>query len=207
MKTELPRQLVHISGLLFIILAQFIGGLLTAFYFFVIAGTILLYSEYMKREQNRWLGIIDRFESKLRELAIKLERKEIERPFLCAFWFYAGCGLAFLIFPLNIASAACAMLAIGDASSTLVGMRFGKHRIMKNKTLEGSSAFFLTAFFISLIFINPLLALLGSIVAMLTELIPGLSIFKKLRKKHLIDDNFLIPIIAGAVMFLVGFLF
>ena len=148
------------------------------------------------------LGFVSKFESKLRELAIKLERKEIERPFLCAFWFYAGCGLAFLFFPLNIASAACAMLAIGDAASTLVGMRFGKHNILKNKTLEGSGAFFLTAFFISLIFVNPVLAFAGSVTATIAELIPGLSITQKLRKKHLIDDNFLIPILAGFVMLL-----
>jgi len=52
MKTEFPRQLVHVSGLLFIILAQLIGGLLTAFYFFIIAATILLYSDYIRSEQK-----------------------------------------------------------------------------------------------------------------------------------------------------------
>jgi len=202
-RLELHRQLVHLSGFLFVILAQFTGSFLAGFYFLIIAFTLFLYSEFVRRQQKVLWGLVDRFEEKFREFAVKLERKEVYRPFAGAIWFYFGCGLAFLLFPLNIASAACIMLSIGDALSTLAGIKFGKHKILKNKSVEGSATLFITSLIISQFFVPLNLAIIGSLTATFVELIPDMPSLKQLKKKSLVDDNYLIPLISGLVMFMI----
>ena len=201
MEIEVSRQLVHLSGLLFILLAQFVGGLLTAFYFFMIALSFFIYSEYIRREERRLGNFIRMFESRFRDFVAKLERKNIARPFTGAIWFYLSCGLAFLIFPLPMASAAGAMLAVGDSLSTIIGTRFGKHRILGNKTLEGSLVLVIASFFVSLVFVNPYPALFGSITAGIAELIPEIKRLRNLKESGWLDDNLLIPLLAGLVMY------
>jgi len=195
MRAELPRQLLHLSGLLFIILAQFIEKEITITYFFVIALFFLLYSEYIKREEKRLANILNRLEHKFRDLTLRFERKEhLKNPFQGAFWFYLSCALTLLIFPFHIASAACCMLAVGDSFSTLFGVKFGRHKITGNKSFEGSLACFLGSFAIGLFFVNPVLSLIGAVAAAFAEL------------SQRINDNFTIPIVSGFVMFLFSLL-
>ncbi|RLI96064.1 MAG: hypothetical protein DRO99_05060, partial [Candidatus Aenigmatarchaeota archaeon] len=120
---ETRRQLVHFSGLLFVLLAQVVGGVSAGIYFFLIAATFLAYSEYVVRETKRTMGMLESLEKRMRDFVIRFERKDVKRPFSGAIWFYAGCGFTFLLFSLPEASAACAMLAVGDSVSTLVGKR------------------------------------------------------------------------------------
>lgn len=197
---EAKRQLIHLSGLLFVVLAQITGGLAAAVYFLMIAATFLLYSEHVIRERKRLTGLLDSMERRIRNFAIGFERSESPRPFLGAFWFYVGCGLSFLIFPIPVASAACAMLAVGDSFSTLIGSRCGRNKLLGNKSLEGSSAFLISSALIALIFVDIRLAIMGAIAATVSELIPETIWLRKYKSRGLIDDNLLIPIIAGLVM-------
>ena len=199
---EARRQMIHISGLLFILLAQFTGRLAAAALFFMIAATFLIYSEYVRREEKRLAGFLHTVEKNIRSLAIRFERKGLSRPFLGAFWFYAGCGIAFLFYPIPIASAACAMLAVGDSLSTLAGTRFGRHRLIGSKTAEGSIALITGSLLISLLFVGPLTALIGSVAAALAELATEVGPIKSVRDRGFIDDNLVIPIIAGLAMLL-----
>jgi len=199
---ESRRQLLHLSGLLFVALAQFTGGLAAAIYFFMIAATFLVYSEYVRREKKRLAGFMDVMEKRIRGFASKFERDMIPRPFLGAFWFYVGCGTAFLIFPLPAASAACAILAVGDALSTLFGSKFGRHVLVGKKTVEGSVAFFAGAVLVSLMFVGAWAALAGSVAATAAELLPDTALLSRAKKMGLLDDNLLIPVVAGLVMVL-----
>jgi len=161
-------------------------------YFFILALFFLLYSEYVKREEKRLSNILKRMEHRFRDLTLKFERKEqLKNPFQGAFWFYFSCALTLLIFPFAIASAACSMLAVGDSFSTLFGLKFGRHKIRKNKTLEGSLACFLGSFAVGLFFVNPILSITGAMAASIAELSPK------------INDNLTIPLVSGIVMFLV----
>ena len=201
---EAKRQLVHLSGLLFVALAQFTGGGMAALYFFMIAATFLLYSEHVRRERKRLAGFLETMEKRIRGFITGFERAGAARPFLGAFWFYAGCGIAFLLFPMPAASAACAMLAVGDAASTLLGTRFGRHRAAGSKTIEGSAAFFVCALLVALVFVDVRLALAGSIAATFTELVPEARPLLAVKKKGMLDDNLLIPVISGLVMALLS---
>jgi dolichol kinase len=188
--SELNRQFVHIAGILFIILAQFIGKLIVIWYALAAAG-LLIWSLYIRRQSQ----FLSRIEAKFRPIILKLERDHVN-PFIGAMWFFAGSGAAFLIFPHLIASAACTMLAIGDGLATIVGQKWGKHKLLKGKSLEGS----LACWFGSLtaaVFLPFLKVLIGATIATFVELLPALT-----KHKNLIDDNWLIPIVTGIVIWL-----
>ena len=154
------RQLVHLSGLLFILLAQFMNKAASGLLFILIALFFLAYSEHVSRfRKNHGITFLSKIDSKIRGLAFWLERKETKKPFTGAFWFYMGIGLAFLLFPIKAASVAGAILAVSDSLSTLIGIRFGKHRLIGKKTYEGTSAFFISALLVCLVFFNPAIKL------------------------------------------------
>jgi len=198
MNSSLARgALVHISGLLFVFLAQFIGGFLISIYAFMIAASFLLYSQIIIINQKR-LVKWERLISSKSNTENTTENDIIKRPFVGSFWFYFAFFITFIIFPLNIASASCAILAVGDCLSGLVGRRFGKHKIIGNKSIEGSVVFLLSSFLVALIFISPLLAIIGAVIAMFVELITEQSLLKR---KHA-NDNLLIPIIISIILYL-----
>lgn len=195
MKTELRRQLVHFSGLLFIVLAQFVAKPVIIFYFFMASVFFIAYSEYIVREQKRLAGLLERMEARFRDFVRTFERKEVERPFMGAFWFYFAGGVSFLVFSHGIASAAMAAMAVGDALSTLAGKRFGRHRTVGSKTLEGSIACFIGSFIGAFFFLQSVyLVLLAAAVATAVELVVGFS------RNRYIDDNLLIPVAVGLVL-------
>lgn len=94
------------------------------------------------------------------------------------------------------------VLGAADPVAAQVGRRFGQVRIRRNRTLEGTGAFFLTAFLTSLLVLGLLwpgtdhailVALLAAGVGAVAELVSGK-----------IDDNLLIPLaVAGATSLLV----
>jgi dolichol kinase len=196
-ESETPRQLVHMSGLLFIALAQLMDKMAVGALFMVAAFFFLLYSEYVSRCGKNHGTLLSRIECRLRDFAFMLERKETKRPFAGAFWFYFGAGVAFLLFPLNAASAAGAVLAVSDSLSTIIGKRLGRHRILGKKTLEGTAAFFASALVVCLLFFNPAAAIIGAAAASFAELLPEWNPVSRSRFSGLLDDNLLIPIIAG----------
>lgn len=205
MKMEISRQLLHLSGFLFVLLAQFTSGFLVSFYTFLVAITLFLYSEIIRREQKRLHGLVDRMEQTIRGILTKLETREVERPFVGAIWFFFSFGLIYLLFPMspiNIAATLGLILAIGDSLSTLVGLKLGKHRLAGQKTWEGSITFFVVVLLIALLFLPPPLSILTAFVATIAELIPDTKPLLRYKKRGYIDDNLLIPVITGAVLML-----
>jgi dolichol kinase len=196
-ESEIPRQLVHMSGLAFIALAFFIDKMSVGILFMLAALFFLLYSEYVNTCGKNHRTLLSRLECRLREFALMLERKDVKRPFAGAFWFYFGAGLAFLLFPLNAASAAAATLAVSDSLSTIIGKRFGRHPVLGKKTLEGTAAFFTSAFLVCALFLNPFLGITASIAATSAELLPEWRRISSSRLSGLLDDNLLIPLISG----------
>ncbi|MEA3432721.1 MAG: hypothetical protein U9R01_08695 [candidate division WOR-3 bacterium] len=105
--------------------------------------------------------------------------------------------LVIIFLPKSIAITAILFLVFGDAVSTLIGMRFGKIKLMGGKkSLEGSLSFFLICMGIGLglmqlprIELTFWLILFGALVATITEL---LSIS--------LDDNLTVAPITGIVM-------
>ncbi|MHA1340045.1 MAG: hypothetical protein ACTSRZ_07535 [Promethearchaeota archaeon] len=79
------------------------------------------------------------------------------------------------ILPLNISITAILVSCLSDAISAIIGRRFGKHKVKligdNIKSYEGFLAGFISAFFISLIFLSPAMALLNAFIFLLLDII------------------------------------
>jgi dolichol kinase len=106
--------------------------------------------------------------------------------------------LTIISFPKPIALAAIATLAVGDPLAALVGIRFGKHPLATNRTIEGSLAFFTVALassFLSLFRAGGVAwpAALG----ISAGLAVAVTAFETLPIK--LDDNLTIPLFTGFI--------
>lgn len=198
MNPEYRRQLVHLSGILFVLLVQAVPQPVAVATFAIIALLFFVYAELIAREESRILRLFRFFEPELRKFALTFERRN-SRPFLGATLFYLAAAICFALFPLPVASAAIAILAIGDGVATLVGVRFGIHKIFGRKSVEGSLAFILTAAAAASFFVPPMLALAGALAGALAELALGHPTLQPFQNRGL-DDNLFIPLAAAALI-------
>ena len=189
---ELRRQLAHAMGIFAVPVILYFGKFWSllllaaiAIFFFILAAYKL---EKIRRKKifllEEFSAIENFFEEKIYK---KFERKE-SFPMKGAILFYFGSFLTLLIFSEQIAAAGIAVLAIGDSVSTLIGKKFGRHKISGNKTLEGSLGFFVSAFAVLLFFVSPERAAFAALASALAEA------FLK------IDDNISVPISAAIAL-------
>jgi dolichol kinase len=120
-----------------------------------------------------------------------LRNAEYSHRMTGASWVFVGSLLTILIFPKAIAITAILILSTGDATAALVGKRYGRYPIM-GKTVEGTLAFIAAGIiFTSWVPTVPFLVkIIGALAGALVEL-----------PKTFIDDNLLIPLVSGAVMY------
>ncbi len=107
--------------------------------------------------------------------------------------------LVVLFFSKPIAISALVFLSVGDVAASVFGSLYGRNRILRQKTLEGSLAF-LTASLIGAAIlvvcglpISTHILIAGALAATIIEAIP-----------LFLDDNFTIGLAAGLVMHLVS---
>jgi dolichol kinase len=201
MRTELPRQLVHLSGLLFVLLSIYMGRAPTAALFLSLALFFLAYSLYIRAGRSTPGQLIHKIEYAFRRLFMRFER-ETDRPFLGAFWFYFSLFLVFLLFPMDAALLAGLILSVGDALATMAGKPLGRHEILPGKSLEGSAAFLAGSLVVCLFFTAPHLALAASLGGLLGELLPGLPSLRALAGRGILNDNLTTPTLAGLAAWL-----
>lgn len=109
--------------------------------------------------------------------------------------------LTIISFPKSIALIAIYTLASADPLSAIIGIRFGKHKIVKEKTLEGSSAFFAASLIVCLIVLLPIpgntfwpvlgVSLFASFMITCFEMVP-----------IKLDDNLTIPLMTAIILWI-----
>ncbi|MBJ00821.1 MAG: hypothetical protein CME67_06265 [Halobacteriovoraceae bacterium] len=105
--------------------------------------------------------------------------------------------LTIITFPKPLALIAIYTLAIADPLSAVIGIRFGKRRIVEHKSLEGSAAFFLSTFLISLGIFSLTLGSASFLAISISFFLALLaSVFEMLPLK--LDDNLTIPLFTAA---------
>ena len=111
-----------------------------------------------------------------------------------ALYLVAGILLAVLLFEKNVALASITIVTLGDSVSHVFGKLFGKirHPLNRYKFIEGSLVGFAAAVIGAAFFVVWTQALVAAAVAMVIE-----SFELKLRR---VDDNLLIPLVAGLVI-------
>ena len=189
-KKELGRQILHFSGILFVALSHFIG-------FKILLGVLLIsfFTAIIFRflESTLKISIVNKI-SAFTSKHTRKEEKE-KKVYLGTAYFFAGLILVLLIFnSMQIFRAAALVLILGDSFSTIFGKLYGKHKIFfnKEKSIEGSFAGFVAAFFGVLTQVSIPIALAISIFGMIIESIPWK-----------LNDNFTIPIFVGALLWLI----
>lgn len=188
-KRELKRQSLHIfTGLVIVMLL----------YADAIDVTILA----MLTVLALLLSIISlKFKVPVVNISLEHMGREEEKNFPGKGFFYylLGSTLAAALFHKNIAIASILILAFGDSFSRYIGQFYGRIRspFSRKKLLEGWIAGIAAATAAALFFVPWYAALAASMVAMTIE-----SLELKMLK-HTIDDNLLIPVIAGTVITMV----
>ncbi len=103
-------------------------------------------------------------------------------------FFVAATIIAFSVFDFAIAITALLLTVFGDLFSALIGIKFGKRKIFKQKTLEGFIAGFITNLAVGFLLLPdyPALYITMAFVASTVELLTGK-----------LDDNLTVPLFAG----------
>ncbi len=115
-----------------------------------------------------------------------------------ASWVLISAAVCVLVFPKLITITAFSILIISDTTAALIGRRFGTRKF-NDKTLEGSTAFVVSAAIVILftpkvqhLFMEYLIAILSAVIGALAEVFSF----------DIIDDNFAIPVAIGASLWL-----
>ena len=108
-----------------------------------------------------------------------------------------GGFICLVIFPKEVAAISILMFAIGDPVSNFVGTKYGKDKILGNKTLQGTIACFVICMIISFSYVSMIgafsferymvIGLLAGLIGAITELVPVMKF----------NDNFTMPTLSG----------
>ncbi len=183
---ELKRQLVHLSGSVLAGVYLLLGRSPTLTLSLLgLTAALFIYISYRRGREV------------LSPIMTSLERKEAlkKSPARGAVFYFLGISLAILLFPPYITPAVIIITTVGDAFSTLVGLKFGSIKLPynKDKSLQGSLAFLGSAFVATSLIISPALAFTGSIMGAVAE-----SLIDKRD-----EDNIAVPLFAGVSMKLI----
>ncbi len=113
--------------------------------------------------------------------------------------------LTILSFPKAIAIASIYTLAFADPLSAIIGIKFGKHHIVKEKSVEGSIAFFICTFLAIGLSFN-LLGITGFSVWIIAFLVGVIVTFFEMIPLRL-DDNLTIPLFTAVILWLISSFF
>lgn len=186
--SEIYRKCIHLIGLVVPLIywatnKQVILFLLGSFLF------IFLISELYRIK----FGIPKEADVYIRPLIRPQERRGIGAHV----FFAAGAFVAVLVYPKDIAIAAMFVAVIADGAAAVIGRRWGRHRLVGKKTLEGTLTLFSVAIVTNTsIFVagfrlpfhtSAMLSLAGATAAACIELLP-------------LNDNLTIPIATGFAM-------
>ncbi len=181
---ELKRKLFHLFSILYIPLFYLLNKY---FGFYYAIGIFLLLSIIFLIEEIYRI----KFDKKLPFFNV-LYRENDKNKIAAHFYFTIGAMFVFLFFPFDIACVSLLMTTFGDAFAALIGVRFGRHKIYKEKSLEGSLAEF---------FVNLLIAsiILNDFYVVFSMALTATAVEVFLTK---VDDNLGIPLLSGFVGFL-----
>ena len=185
---EVKRKALHVTIILIIILYAILEKSVSkqiSLFTLVFILLFLLITEFIRLELNIEVPIIR-----------QIIRAKEERRMHGAIYFLTATIICLAVFDFKIALAALLMTVFGDMFAALVGKRFGKTLIFKNKTLSGCLVELVINLIVGLIILNNIYIIIAmAFTATLIE-----TFISEL------DDNLFVPLFAGFVGQLLFFL-
>lgn len=195
---EVMRKAIHLSSLAIPVVYFFIPKtlalaiLLPLTIAFALSDVLRLFHAPTGRVYERYLGFL------LRDH----EKNNKGRRLNGATYVLLSATICVLLFPKVIVVTAFAILIVSDSAAALIGRRFGRHRFFA-KSIEGTTAFFVTAAAVVLVspkvlYVPPeyAIGIGGALLGAIVEASP-----------LPVDDNLTIPLSIGAMMWACYLLF
>ncbi len=195
---HIPRRLFHISmGMSCGLIYKYFLTYQQAIHILGISTCILYILEQVRLNYPEFKSIFTQASKYLLRAEEQL-KESASIPFLM------GLLLTVLTFPKEISLVAIFTLAISDPISAIIGIQFGKRKIKEHRSVEGSSAFLISALIIHLIVLSPVFSGLKLVfVSLISSSI--VTLFDLLALK--IDDNLTIPLVtAGSLWIMMALL-
>jgi len=176
MKKELLRKSIHLLfGLLFLLLIQFAGVQNSA----LIIGLCLIAGTAVS------IGLRRGHEFPFFRKMVESVERENEKHFpgKAAVFFFASAIILLIIFKdqPQIIFASLSVQVFADSAAALIGIKYGKHKLYRKKTWEGSIACLIVSIICINLFFPLHIAIIAGILATLVELLP-------------LDDNLWVPL-------------
>ncbi len=124
--------------------------------------------------------------------AIDLMERKDATPGKGALFFAMGALIPLILLGSVAVAIGVFTLAVLDSVTTIVGLRFGRHRIYNGKSVEGTAGGIVVTATVLLPLLVPGYAVLVAIVAGIVELLSP------------VDDNLIIPVIVAVVLTIFG---
>ena len=185
-KNEVYRKLIHLSSLFFPWLLWMIGKkMFLSFMAPILCFFILL--DYIKHSFPKIRDLYYYFFN-------DVTRENEHNTVTGATWVFIGIISTVVLFNQQIAIISLMVLSISDSMASLIGIKYGKTKLLK-KTLEGSFAFYLSTFLILSIFtkLSTTYAIISSMIITVAELID-----------INVNDNIRIPLTTAILLYLGG---
>ena len=182
MIAELLRKSIHLSGLVLPVIYLFLDKPTMLVLMGILTGLALAV------ELVKWCSPhFGEFFSRI--FKPFLRRHERKGAMTGATYYLISAFLCIFLFAKTLAIVCIFFMILGDMAAALVGKMWGRTKLLGRKSLEGSAACFVVCAAIALVKLNPVIAIIGALVATIVELIP-----------FPVDDNLTVPLISGAVM-------
>lgn len=133
-------------------------------------------------------------------------RKSEEAGFTGLPFYALGAGLSIFFYEKHIALLSIMFLVFADPIASFVGVNLGKDKILPNKSLQGTMASFFVCYIVSFLYLGEygvdsfnliIFSLCAGIIGAISELASAFNI----------DDNLTIPVISGAGLTILNYIF
>ena len=180
---EVYRKCIHMSSSIIAILLWILGKdvflpfIMSATIFFLIIDYLRIYIRTLEKFYSTLFGSVTR-------------HYEYHR-FSGASWVFIGSAATIFLFNEKVAIISLLVMSLSDSAAAIIGIKYGRTYLF-NKSLEGSSAFFITSSII-IISLSPALFIVN-IIAVLT------SVVIELLSTPVLNDNLFIPVATGIIL-------
>ena len=188
-KKEVYRKLIHLSSLWIpAVIYWFHSGVsVTLFATLLVADAILEYANFKKQPWARKIfGIL--FSRTMR----KQETVHVDFHASGSMFVMASAVVCVMLFSKQVAAIALTVMLVSDTAAALFGKAYGSRKLYKNKTLEGTVAFFVSALIVNMVYSQVYPFNVASVIACILA-----TLAEMFEDKLDIDDNFSIPLVVG----------